>query len=492
MRADFYDRIFNLVSMIGIAMLMIPLFLIFLISTLPHSVPLLSLAAVLSTALGYGLQWLFGALTGKKASSDGLDREGGGMMTGFRVGYAAVPILLSLLVAIAVFFLSLRYWSGLGNVLPDGRVFYFTYLYPILAAVLVFAAECAGCVIWFYPIERLSNIYLLIAGCVLFFLESVALAVSSTAAASDGASPIRANLGIPFAVFFVCVLVIYSQSNLQKKYRGSVVSVITGKERRFSLLLACVLLLLFLVAVGIAYILVSGVTLLFRTLLFILMYRVFRSGSSDPSSVEYEYVDPEEAGQMFRREVMSPENQYMLASFFLLILGVVILIVLIRTGLWKKFLRWLREVLDTVLIGIGIFRVSFDPNKDDEDESENYKDEVKRIQNAEVRDFRAMAESTDSYRLFLTRLSRLKTYDEQLCFAYAVLLKMYRKMNVALKTSDTPREVKGKVTRALAEKDIEEITRDFERVRYAEEDPGSTESADILNRICSTVKRYMY
>ena len=162
-----------------------------------------------------------------------------------------------------------------------------------------------------------------------------------------------------------------------------------------------------------------------------------------------------------------------------------------RSGLLKRFILWLREVLDTILIGAGIIKVSFDPNKEEED-SLNYKDEVKKLQNAGIRDYRAMAESTDSYRLFLTRLGRLKTYDEQLCYAYAVLLKMYRKMNVALKTSDTPRQVQGKVERALTQTEIEQITKDFERVRYASEEPDDTEAAVILNNICSTVKRYMY
>ena len=103
-----------------------------------------------------------------------------------------------------------------------------------------------------------------------------------------------------------------------------------------------------------------------------------------------------------------------------------------------------------------------------------------------------MAASTDSYKLFLQRLGRLKTFDEQLCFAYAMLLRQYRSLNVALKVSDTPRQVEGKVRRALSEEEIQSITADFERIRYGEWEPGDVEASVILTRICDAVKRYMF
>jgi hypothetical protein len=103
-----------------------------------------------------------------------------------------------------------------------------------------------------------------------------------------------------------------------------------------------------------------------------------------------------------------------------------------------------------------------------------------------------MAEDTDSYRAFMTRLGKLKTYDEQLCYAYAVLIRMYKKMNISIKHSDTPRETEKKVKNALSDAEISKITADFEAVRYAEQDPGEAEAAEILSNICNAVKRYMY
>ena len=103
-----------------------------------------------------------------------------------------------------------------------------------------------------------------------------------------------------------------------------------------------------------------------------------------------------------------------------------------------------------------------------------------------------MADTTDSYRLFLTRLGRMRDYGEQLCYAYAVLIRMYKKLNIALKNSDTPREMEKKVKNALSDEEISKITADFESVRYAEREPDDAEAAAILSVICNAVKRYMY
>ena len=122
----------------------------------------------------------------------------------------------------------------------------------------------------------------------------------------------------------------------------------------------------------------------------------------------------------------------------------------------------------------------------------NYKDEKKLLQKAQIQDISSLAADTDNYRTFLSRLGKLKNYDEQLCYAYAVLLRMYRQMNIALKVSDTPREVKRKVIRALSEEEIAHITEGFEAIRYAEKQPSDAEASAILSEICSAVKRYMY
>ena len=455
-----YERIFNIVSAAGVAMLMIPLFLILLGNVFPYSVAVLPFAAAASTMFGYGVQWLFGAVTGKRASHDGFDDFRNGVLGRFRIAYAAIPLAVNLAVSLGIFFLFDQWLSGLaesGASFSDGRLVYYTVLYSIFAAGLFFFASTAGCVIWFYPIERLSNIYTLIGGCVLFFIESFFLWITARAFGIDTSAFSTLSLGLPFAIFFVCVLVIYNQSNLQRRFRGSAV---------------------------------AGIAILLRMLLYIILFRAFHNVDNSSSYEAYDYVDSDEAGRMFRHSVMTPENQYIVAVFVLLVAAVLLIIVGIKTGLVQNFLRWLREFIDTILIGSSIIKSSFDPNA--EDGTYNYRDERRKLQNAGIRDYEAMAATTDSYRLFLQRLGRLRTYDEQLCYAYAVLLRMYKKMNIPLKISDTPRENKAKVAHALAVSEIEQITADFESVRYAGHTPDDGEAARILGDICAVIKRYLF
>ena len=47
--------------------------------------------------------------------------------------------------------------------------------------------------------------------------------------------------------------------------------------------------------------------------------------------------------------------------------------------------------------------------------------------------------------------------NEQLCYAYVMLIRMYKKMNIPLKLSDTPREMEKKVSRALTENEIDTL-----------------------------------
>ena len=53
---QFFNRIFNLVSLLAVAMMMVPFALMLLNGTFPHSTLLLTTFAILSTVFGYILQ----------------------------------------------------------------------------------------------------------------------------------------------------------------------------------------------------------------------------------------------------------------------------------------------------------------------------------------------------------------------------------------------------------------------------------------------------
>jgi len=500
----FFERVFSLVSLIAISMMMVPLFIMLTGQLFPGDPWVCVVFAVFCTFLGYGIQALLAKSAGKRPSRDGFSDAGEGVVGGFSFTNASAALLVIAAATIAGYFLFdwlIQFRFSFGNIVYQGNVLAYTPVYTIMATLAFLAASVGGCVIWFYPMERLANVYFLVTCCVLFYAELFFSTLMIAPLFSAGFSVLAdasliLTIGLPFFVFTVCMLLIFNQSNLQTRYRGSVVSVITPSARFYNMGLVMVMILLVLVMTAVCYIALSGVWLLIRMILFIVAFRWFygRDYGTSGQIYEYEYVDSDEAGRMMQRNVMSPENQYLIAMFALLVLTAAALYIGARTGylqkLMARFREWLRDLLDTFRIGRDIFRGA--DSGLESNEIYNYKDEKKQIQNAAIRDYQAMAATTDTYKLFMLRLQRLKSYEEQLCYAYAVLLKMYKKLNINLHTSDTPREVEGKVVRTLPESEIRDITADFERIRYAEEELSDAEASGVLNRICGVVKRYMF
>lgn len=499
----FFERIFSLVSLIAIAMMMVPLSLMLVGQLFPGESWIVVIFAVFNTFIGYGIQTLMAKSAGKRPSRDGFSDMTEGTVGGFSFGNASAALFLIAVSAVIGYFLFdflIQFRFSFGNIIYQGNVLAYTPVYTIMATLAYLTAAVGGCVIWFYPMERLANIYFLVTCCVLFYAELFFSTLMIAPLFSAGFSvfydaSLIMTIGVPFLVFTVCMLLIFNQSNLQTRYRGSVVSVITPSARFYNMGLVMLMMLFVLVMTVICYIGLSGILLIFRMILFIVAFRWFYGkDQTNDYNMNYDYVDSDEAGQMMQRNVMSPENQYLIAMFALLVLTAAALYIGARTGYLQKlvtrFREWLRDLLDTFRIGRDIFRGA--DSGLESNEIYNYKDEKKQLQNAAIRDFNAMAASTDTYKLFMLRLQRLKTYEEQLCYAYAVLLKMYKKLNISLRISDTPREVEGKVVRTLPESEIRDITADFERIRYAEAELSDSEAAGVLNRICGVVKRYMF
>ena len=485
---NFFNRIFNLVSLVAVAMMTVPFALMLLDGTFPHSSLILSAVAILSTVFGYAVQNAVAKTAHKTASTDGFGSLREGILSGFSLKYAGVPITISLAAATGALFL---FHSVMQMLWEAGIIVYTNIIYGILMGVIVLVSAVSGCAIWFYPLERLANVYILLASAVIFFVE-FALALLTS---QPGTNTVTV-LGIAFAVYLICMMIVFNQNSLQQKYRGSVVSVMTPSARMYNLFLVFMLFLCLLGVFAVMYVMLSGLYLLARLVLFYVLYKFFY-GVTNPGSEydEYSYLEGDEAADLFMQNAMMDQGDRILISYFFAgTLTLLAVMVGLRTGALQRALRaakaWLVDFFMTIFIGSDIFRSSFDP--DDAEALYNYKDEKKKLQNADIRDFEALADSTDNYKLFLQRLGRLKTYDEQLCYAYVMLIRMYKKMNINLKQSDTPREVEKKVARALTAEEIEQITRDFEGIRYANEEKSDAEAAAILNNLCTTIKRYLY
>lgn len=485
---NFFHRIFNLVSLLAVAMMMVPLALMLLNGTFPHSALILTTIAVLSTVFGYIVQNAVCKAAHKTASTDGFGSFQEGILEGFSLKYAGVPITIIIILSVPVLLIHNAVMQAMSNA---GIIAYTTIIYAILMAVIFLVSAISGCVIWFYPLDRLANVYILLASAAIFFIE-----FALTLVTSQPRSNTLTVLGIVFAVYLICMMIIFNQNSLQQKYRGSVVSVMTPSARMYNLFLVFILFLCLLGVFAVTYVMLSGLYLLGRILLIYVMYKFFY-GVTNPESEydEYAYLEGDEAADLFMKNTMMDQGDRILLSYFFAGgLTLAAIIVGLRTGVLQKAFRaakaWLIDFFTTIFIGTDIFRTSFDPNA--VGGMYNYKDEKKKLQTADINDFTELADSTDTYKLFLQRLGKLKTYDEQLCYAYVMLIRMYKKMNIPLKLSDTPREMEKKVSRALTEDEIRQITMDFESIHYAEVQKSDAEAAAILNNLCTTIKRYLY
>jgi len=161
----------------------------------------------------------------------------------------------------------------------------------------------------------------------------------------------------------------------------------------------------------------------------------------------------------------------------------------IKTGWFKKALagitHWFMDIFGAIL------QKRNPAGHPEETFYQNYVDEKRKTQNALIREYEKLAEHVTSYKDFLQQLSRMPDAGAQLCFAYAVLVRMYAQGNVNLKQSDTPREVEFKVLRAVAGEEIRPITAAFEKIKYAEEEVPMEEAAEILKSMCEIIHRYM-
>lgn len=453
-----------------------------------YLIPLLTLTAVF---LGFFLQTVYSGLLGKHASTDGLERNGATLYR-FRFADAVLPVAAAFLIAFAAGILFDRY---LLHIYKTGAmpVYYESSLYPILAAILCFTAVLCGIVLWFYPMERLMSIYFLIGSFAVLFVAYTLTAITGVPVIRTLAPGYYAPCMIGY---FITATVLYNQRYLSQSCRGSVVAVIRPEDRMFNIGLVFCLFGLLIISLGIWYTMIRGIYILLRSLIMIVLFRTFY-GSSDENDVyrrNYGYVTGEEAQKMVFRGNTGDNN--ILYVFFFLVICIIIVTILVRSGklkeIWHAIAAWVMEFFDAVRIGAHLFRISFDPDAEDE-EDVNFKDEKKKLQNAAIRNYSDMAEKTDSYKQFLSRLSRLPDAGEQVAYAYTVLVRMYREGSIPLKSADTPREIAWKVKNGTTDgMAIEEITAAFESIRYANKDVDTAKAQAVLTEMCSIIKRYLF
>lgn len=480
-------RLFNLIPVVCVICLAVPIVILFLGNmNLPGEEALLPGAACCAVLLGYGLQSLIARIMGLKVERYGFVGRNKGRIEKFRVAFAPIPILLMAVFSVGLYFALRDFLIILGKTGVIERL-NDNFIYPFLASIIFFFCGFFGVAIWFYPIERLSNVSFIHYSSVIFVLEVIGASVSTEKSEMIGA------IGVCCFVFVICLMLIYNQTNLQRTYLGTVVAAASPTVRLYNLYLVLALFVCLLFTLGVTYVIVRGLYIIGSFLVFLVLYKIFYWEEVQRYQEEYYYPTPEDTAADFTKVLVENGGNTIVPLFFMIAVIIVLLIVGAKTGLLQKLVAYLKEVIREFIFTMKLGReILKETDLYDIPMNGNYKDEKKKLQDASIREYMEMAEGTDSYERFLRRLSKMPNADAQLSFAYAMLVTAYRRKSSNLRLSDTPREIKGKVKHLVSEEEIAYITRQFENVKYGEQKIDEEEASVVLDRICAQVKRYIF
>jgi len=478
------------ISVIGVTMLVIPVNLLLMEGTFPGSVWVVPLLTILMVFLGNFMQSIYASWLGKKSATDALAFDVN-TFNRYHYTHAIIPLIIAIVISVLLgilahgFMEDYLYEVYLDQLYQNNPNAYYVEesLVPYLGVILCFVSQLAGIVIWFYPPVRLNSVYTLIWALGIMFIEFCLYIFTGGLTAH---SNLQTVFVICLTVFCVCITILYNQGNLESSYRGSVVSIFKTEDRLYNIFLVLILFFSLAIILFLSYIIVNGIYSLVSTIIWFLLYRILYAGAADNPSKQYEYL--EMAERHGKRIQGNGTGNYIGLLLGVLIFGALVFIG-IKTGWFKRtFIRlyqWFMEVFGAILQKrnpVGHSEETF---------YQNYVDEKRKTQNALIREYERMAEHIQTYKDFTQHLAKLTDAGAQLCFAYAVLVRMYAKGNMNLKSSDTPREVEFKVLRAVSGEEIRPITTAFERIKYAEEEIPLEEASVILKSMCEIIHRYM-
>ena len=186
-----------------------------------------------------------------------------------------------------------------------------------------------------------------------------------------------------------------------------------------------------------------------------------------------------------------------------LVLAVFLLIglfVFSRSPRGKRFLAessgiadWLARHLFlglTVFLQLLAMLFGFSYRKEDKSRTNNEEPSFRAAQDAAVRDFEFDERLPDDYGQFLRRLSRIRSEDRKIGYAYRTLCRLYKWAAPEIAVSDTPREVQRKAERTarFASSDLESARRIIERVKFEAPDLQINEKSGLLSELCRSVR----
>lgn len=479
-----FNRLYKAIALAAVISLLIPLICMFFSFPVANPNLVNPLATIFFVLLGYFLQSLYGLVTGNKRLSGTYSYEDD--TANFKSAQAVVPIIIA--VMIAVFMRSVLNNMLINYANTTEGAYYDQYsLVPYVGSAAIFIMIFCGIAMWFYSPVRLASIKFIFPGIAIMVIEF---------ALSFMVSGIPGNIfTVCGMIFFSCAVILLNQVYIRKSFKGSVVSIMTPEARFFNIGLSLMFVLfagLIFIAMSIIY---TGLSVVIKIILFFILSGILR----DSPNNEFQFYDTGEAAAEFnsvifgRNADQAQQTQLVFAVFILIFFAILMFIIFRKKINLKKIFAWLHAWIENI---IAFLTNAYDFNKLQKNIINiNYKDEEIKIQDAHIVEYSKTGSKTRTYKDFLHNMSRMKSYDEKIGYAYKTLIRMYQKMNLKIKDSDTPRQIRQKIELGVQTTEIGDITEAIELVKYAELELDKTDKAKserVLEIICGIIKKYMY
>ena len=203
------------------------------------------------------------------------------------------------------------------------------------------------------------------------------------------------------------------------------------------------------------------------------------------------------AAQVWNRTPMPGLSVGFLILAVFLLIG---LFVFSRSPRGKRFLAESSGIADWlarhVFLGLTVFfqllsmLFGFTYRKEDKTRTPDEARPFRAAQDAAVRDYEFDERLPDDYGQFLRRLSRIRSEDRKIGYAYRTLCRLYKRAAPEISASDTPREVQRKAERTarFASSDLESVRTIIERVKFEDATLGEHEKSGLLSELCRNLR----
>ena len=351
-------------------------------------------------------------------------------------------------------------------------------LLPLIVAAAFFVTVALGAFVWFYPYNRIMTGAGLYAGLIVL---SIIFALYSTMRA-----PGMEYVGLCLIGYTLCAMFSANQYALRRTYRGTVVSFMTPKTRRYNMLLSLGLVAVFLLILFAAYLIVNGV----RVCVLFVLAAILRAGATTGDNDPEENVVGNISNVLWGREdVVHSANYWLFWVFVVFFFIGSALFLLRRRAEFRRFLAWLKATV------VAFFEFLWLPVRDSFDHGEeyfsNYLDEEIKLQKKDISaKRRAESAAHMTWFTFSTELRAKKNEEEKYRFAYSTFVDQLRKMPTFVKKSDTPRKIRDRLSasgRVTTKHEIEMITEAFEQIEYADR-PATPETEKALEALCDKIR----